>query len=115
MDQHNETRVTMSNGRPLTKRELANVVASRTGATSRDVNDVLDALGEVVLEQLSPDGPGSVTIAGLVKVEVSPQAARAEGLGRNPGTGEAITIAARPARARGKVRLRALKRLRDVL
>ena len=90
-------------------------VAERTHLEPPEVERVLDALSEVVLKELSADGPDAVTVAGLVKAEVRPEAARPERAGRNPSTGEPITIAARPARARGKLKLRPLKRLRDAL
>lgn len=101
--------------KPKTKAQLVNEIGKRTDITNGDVANVLDALADVVLEDLSPGGPGSITIAGLVKIDIAAQAARAERQGRNPATGEAITIAARPAQERGKVRVRVLKRLRDVL
>lgn len=105
----------MTNVKPKTKAQMAKAIEERTNIRSKDVNEVLDALAEIVLDDLSPDGPGSVSVAGLVKVDIVAQTARPERQGRNPATGEAITIAARPAIDRGKVRVRALKRLRDVL
>ncbi len=105
----------MAGERPKTKAQIARALAEKTGFTNGEVTVVLDALGDLVIEDLSPDGPGSVTVAGLIKVDVVAQTARPERQGRNPATGEAITIAARPAVERGKVRVRALKRLRDVL
>lgn len=105
----------MTDVKPKTKAQMAKAIESKTNIASRDVNEVLDALAEVVLEDLSVGGPGSVTVAGLIKVDILAQTARPEREGRNPATGEAITIAARPALDRGKVRVRALKRLRDVL
>ena len=105
----------MADAKPKTKAQMAKAIVAKTNIASRDVNEVLDALAEVVLEDLAVDGPGSVTVAGLLKVDIVAQTARPEREGRNPATGETITIAARPALDRGKVRVRALKRLRDVL
>ena len=105
----------MTDAKPKTKAQLARAIEAKTDLRSQDVNEVLDALADVVLEDLSVGGPGSVTVAGLIKVDIVAQTARPERQGRNPATGEAITIAARPALERGKVRVRALKRLRDVL
>ncbi len=105
----------MADARAKTKAQMAKAIEEKTNFDPRDINEILDALADVVLEDLSPDGPGSVAVAGLVKIDIVPQPARTERHGRNPATGEAITIAARPALDRGKVRLRALKRLRDVL
>ena len=105
----------MAGERPKTKAQIARAIAEKTGHTNTDVSAILDALGDLVIEDLSVGGPGSVTVAGLIKVDIVPQTARPERQGRNPATGEAITIKARPAVERGKVRVRALKRLRDVL
>lgn len=105
----------MADAKPKTKAQMAKAIEAKTNIASRDVNEVLDALAEVVLEDLALDGPGSVTVAGLLKVDIVAQTARPEREGRNPATGETITIAARPQLDRGKVRVRALKRLRDVL
>lgn len=105
----------MTDQKPKTKAQMAKAIEAKTNIRSRDVNEVLDALADVVMEDLSDGGPGSVTLAGLIKVDIVAQTARPEREGRNPATGETITIAARPAIDRGKVRVRALKRLRDVL
>ena len=105
----------MTDAKPKTKAQMAKAIEEKTGIRSQDVNEVLDALADIVLEDLAVGGPGSASVAGLIKVDVVAQAARPERQGRNPATGEAITIAARPAQERGKVRVRALKRLRDVL
>ncbi|MXX46919.1 MAG: DNA-binding protein [Chloroflexi bacterium] len=105
----------MNEPRARTKTELTRAVAQRGGLAARDVDRMLEALAEVILEDLSPGGPGAVALAGLIKAEVATQPARAERMGRNPATGETIRIAARLANERGKIRLRALKRLRAVL
>ncbi len=105
----------MTDAKPKTKAQMAKAIEEKTDYHSSVVNEVLDALADIVIEDLSEGGPGSVTVAGLIKVDIVPQTARPERQGRNPATGEAITIAARPALDRGKVRVRALKRLRDVL
>ncbi len=105
----------MSKSRGVTKAGLARAVTQRSRVAAKDVKRVLESLAEVVLEELSPEGPGVVTLAGPVRAEVVPLPERSERAGRNPATGEAITIAARWARPRGRVRLRLLKPLRDVL
>ncbi len=105
----------MTDAKPKTKAQMAKAIEAKTDIRSQDVNEVLDALADIVIEDLSAGGAGSVTLAGLIKVDIVPQTARPERQGRNPATGESITIAARPALDRGKVRVRALKRLRDIL
>jgi DNA-binding protein HU-beta len=81
---------------PLTQTQLAAAVAERTGLTNADAKRVLGALEEVVLEELG--NAQKVRIGGLVQltVRVKP-AAQKKRPGRNPATGEQITIAAQPA------------------
>ncbi|MDE2745761.1 MAG: HU family DNA-binding protein [Chloroflexota bacterium] len=105
----------MNKVRAKTKTELIRAIAARIDLSAGEVGKVRDALSEQVLDELSAGGPGAVTVAGLIRAEVVAQPARSERTGRNPATGATITIAARPARERGKVRLRPLKPLRDVL
>ena len=73
----------------MTKKELVSAIAEKTEETKVKTEGMLDALIEVVSETLS--NGEEVAIAGLGKFEVRERAARN---GRNPQTGEAITIAA---------------------
>ena len=73
----------------MTKKELVSAMAENTEQTKVKTAEMLDALIEVVSETLS--NGEEVAIAGLGKFEVRERAARN---GRNPQTGEAITIAA---------------------
>lgn len=73
----------------MTKKELVSAIAEKTEETKVKTEGMLNALIEVVSETLS--NGEEVAIAGLGKFEVRERAARN---GRNPQTGEAITIAA---------------------
>lgn len=73
----------------MTKKELVSAMAEKTEQTKVKTAEMLDALIEVVSETLS--NGEEVAIAGLGKFEVRERAARE---GRNPQTGETITIAA---------------------
>lgn len=73
----------------MTKKELVSAMAEKTEQTKVKTAEMLDALIEVISETLS--NGEEVAIAGLGKFEVRERAARN---GRNPQTGEAITIAA---------------------
>ena len=73
----------------MTKKELVSAMAEKTEQTKVKTAEMLDALIEVVSETLS--NGEEVAIAGLGKFEVRERAARN---GRNPQTGETITIAA---------------------
>ena len=73
----------------MTKKELVSAIVEKTEETKVKTEGMLNALIEVVSETLS--NGEEVAIAGLGKFEVRERAARN---GRNPQTGEAITIAA---------------------
>lgn len=73
----------------MTKNELADEVAQRTGLTAGQARQALDAALEVVSNQLA--GGEEISLAGFGKFSVSKRAARE---GRNPATGETIAIAA---------------------
>jgi len=83
----------------LTKAELVDRVAAKTGLTKKDVGRAVDAVFEAVTEALS--GGERVQIVGFGTFEVRQRAARR---GRNPQTGQDIEIAARkiPAFKAGK-------------
>lgn len=94
----------------MTKAQTEGELASRTGLTKAQVSQVLAAQADLVAEELRAGRPA--TIPGLVKVMLVRKPATAAHPGRNPATGEAITIKAKPAR--NVVRVRAVKALKDV-
>lgn len=73
----------------MTKNELADKVAERTGLGAGEARQAVEAAIEAVSEELAAGG--EVAIAGFGKFSVSHRAARQ---GRNPATGETINIAA---------------------
>ena len=93
-----------------TKAQIEADVAAKAGLTKAQVHEVFAALGAVAAAELKAGRP--VTLAGLVKVSVAVKPASAARPGRNPFTGEAITIKAKPARR--VVRVRAVKALKDM-
>ena len=97
-------------GKALTKAQMVSEIASKAGLTKAQVNSMFDAMSEVIGEELKAGRP--VTVPGLVKVTLTHKAATAARPGRNPFTGEAITIKAKPARK--VVKVRALKALKDM-
>jgi DNA-binding protein HU-beta len=80
---------------PLTQSQLAGEVAERAGLSKSDAKAALDALEEVVLEQLAD--AEKVRIAGVVQLNVRVKEATKARKGRNPATGEEITIGPKPA------------------
>jgi DNA-binding protein HU-beta len=87
---------------PLTQSQLVTEVADRAGLTKADAKSVLDALEEVVLEQLGD--AEKVKIGGVVQLTVRVKDATGPRKGRNPATGEEITISAKPASVTVKAR-----------
>lgn len=73
----------------MNKSELVSTVAERSGQPKSAVEEVLAVLGDVVGDALVAGD--KVTLPGLLTAE---RVERAERAGRNPQTGEAITIAA---------------------
>lgn len=79
----------------LTQTQLATAVADRTGLSKADAKRALSALEELVLEELG--NAEKVRIGGMVQLTVRVKPAQKARKGRNPATGEEITIAAKPA------------------
>ncbi len=76
----------------MTKSELAEQIAQRTGLSGSQAKQVVDTTIEVVTDELAAGG--EVALAGFGKFSVSQRAARQ---GRNPATGATINIAASKA------------------
>jgi DNA-binding protein HU-beta len=76
----------------MTKNDLADKVAERTGLAPSQARQALEATIETVSDELAAGG--EVAIAGFGKFSISNRAARQ---GRNPATGATINIAASKA------------------
>jgi DNA-binding protein HU-beta len=81
---------------------LISEVAERSGLTKSDAKAALTALEEVVLEELG--NAEKVRIGGVVQLVVRVKEATKPRQGRNPATGEEITISAKPASVALKAR-----------
>jgi len=96
---------------PLTQPQLLAAVADRAQLSKADARRVFDAFEAVVLDgsqtRRRSGSAGSCTLTGRVKP------AQKKRLGRNPATGEQITIAAKPASV--DVRARPLARAKQAL
>ena len=80
---------------PLTQPQLATAIADRAEISRSEAKRVLEALEEVVMEELA--NAQKVRVGGLVQLTVRVKPAQKARKGRNPATGEEITIAAKPA------------------
>ena len=101
--------------KPMTKTELLNAISDETDLNRREVSVVLDALSAQISKSLGPRGAGAFTLPGLVKIEKKKVPAREARKGvPNPfKPGELMDVAARPATT--KVKVRALKSLKDMV
>jgi len=96
---------------PLTQAQLVNAVAERADMSKAEAKRAVEALEEIVLEQLG--NAEKVRIGGIVQLTVRVKPATKKRPGRNPATGEEITIAAKPASV--DVRARPLAKAKGAL
>lgn len=74
----------------MNKVELINAVAEKAGMTKVDARKAIEALMEAAKEELKQDGKVSLVGFGTISV-----LSRPERQGRNPRTGETVTIPAK--------------------
>ena len=74
----------------MTKQELSRLMAENSELSAKQCDQAINALGNVIRDQLMAGG--EVVVPGIGKFAVADRAART---GRNPQTGEAIEIAAK--------------------
>lgn len=94
----------------MTKTQMVGELAGKTGLTKTQIQEVFAALSSLIAGELKAGRP--VTIPGLVKISLKHRDATPARPGKNPFTGEAITIKAKPARR--VVGVRAVKALKDM-
>jgi nucleoid DNA-binding protein len=88
-------------------------IAEGTDLKPGKVKEVFAALTALIGADLGKKGPGEFNFNGLMKLKTVNKPATKARPGRNPFTGEAITIKAKPASR--KVRVRALRTLNGML
>src|SRR5215203_3007265 len=76
-------------GKEKSASDLIDALAETTGITKAKAKEVLDAHAELLISELKESG--SVQLVGIGKLKLGE---RAERQGRNPATGEAMTIKA---------------------
>lgn len=102
----------MASDKPLSKSEILNALAESTQMSRKEVDGVLQAL-EVLIEDNLTKGSGIFNLPGLMKIYVHEKKATPEREGRNPATGDPITISAKPASK--VVKVRPLKKLKEMI
>jgi nucleoid DNA-binding protein len=86
----------------LTQTQLVAHLADETELTKADIKNVLASLEGLVLSEIG--NAEKVKIGTLVQFDVKLKPATKARIGRNPATGEEITIAAKPASVALKAR-----------
>ena len=95
----------------LTQTQLVTAVADRSELSKADAKRVITALEDIILEEIG--NAQKVRIGGLVQLTVRVKPATKARKGRNPATGEEITIAAKPASV--DIRARPLAKAKEAL
>jgi DNA-binding protein HU-beta len=88
----------------MKKKELVEAIVAKTEMAKKDVITVLETMTEVIKSTVTKE---AVEIPGVVKIEKKHRAAR---MGRNPMTGESISIPAKTV-----LKARVLKKLKDAV
>lgn len=97
-----------------TKTDIVKHLVEETELTSKEVKSVLESLATLAKRHVMKRGSGEFSIPEMgVKISRKSKPATKKRQGRNPFTGEEITIAAKPKR--DVVKVTALKKLKDIL
>jgi nucleoid DNA-binding protein len=100
--------------KPMSKSELYGKLAEKTGLTKKQVDEVFDAVNDLIKTSLTKKGgPEQFVLPGLLKLKVVKKPATKAKEGRNPFTGEPMTIKAKPARKAVKAYL--MKSLKEII
>jgi nucleoid DNA-binding protein len=99
--------------KPLTKMQIYNNLAEATGLNKKQVSALFDALKIEVGKAISKKGAGQFTIPDLCKIVCVQKKALPKRQVRNPATGEMIWADPKPAST--TVKVRALKKLKDMV
>lgn len=95
----------------ISKPEFIADLAERHGVSKKDAAALLESLQALVVGQLKENG--GVVIPGIVKLVVKEKPAQPERQGKNPFTGAAVTIKAKPASK--AVKASVAKQLKDAV
>ena len=103
----------MAAAKRLTKSQVISELSEITELDKKSVSRVFEGLAEVIKKQLGSRGPGEFVIPGLLKLKAVKKPATKDRPGKNPFTGEPMTIKGKPASK--KIRATALKSLKDLI
>ncbi len=93
--------------------EFITVLAEQSALSKNEVKSVLESLKAIAKVHLAKNGPGQFTLPGVLKITSVTKPATKARQGRNPFTGEEITIKPKPARK--VIKIKALKKFKTEL
>lgn len=96
----------------MTKAQTIAELATKTGLTKKQINDVFEALRETMKRELGKRGAGVFEVPGIVRFKVREQEARKGVTFRNPATGETVVRDVPKSR---KLRSTPVKALKDLV
>jgi nucleoid DNA-binding protein len=95
------------------KTQMVQQIADATELTKKQVQAVLDELGNVIEGHIKKKGVGEFVFPGLLKITTVKKPATKARKGINPFTGEEVMFKAKPAST--SVKVRALKKLKEMV
>ncbi len=97
----------------FTKAQTITTIAEDTGLSKKAVSDVLSSLGIIIERHIKPRSAGRFSLPGIMTIKRYKKKATKAREGRNPQTGESITISAKPAH--NALKITAAKALKDAV
>ena len=94
------------------KTQIVTQISESTELSRKQVQSVLDELGDMIEGHIKKRACGEFVLPGLMKVVTVKKPARKARKGTNPFTGEETTFAAKPASI--QVKIRPLKKLKEM-
>ena len=94
------------------KSQILNELSARAEISRKQASAVIEELGGIIGRHIGKNGPGMFVLPGMFKVSTKKKAAVKAGPRKHPITGETIMGKAKPASV--SVRVRALKKLKDL-
>jgi len=96
----------------MSKAELMSELADKNGLTKKAVEDLMNSLKDIIRRELNSKGE-IAALPGLVVLKKATKKASKARMGRNPATGEAMQISAKPAKTVVRASLR--KELKEMV
>jgi nucleoid DNA-binding protein len=90
---------------PYKQSEFFTILSEQSGVAKKEVKSVVAAIEAIIRVHLVKNGPGQFVLPGLFKMTATTKPATKARQGRNPFTGEEMTIKAKSAHRAVKVRV----------